>query len=259
MDFVDRLSNAFGGPGARGGISFDSVLKFHDISPRVQAHLGKVYLTLAAALAVSSLGTAFSIYTGLGGFLAVIGFMVCVPWLLSVPAAPGMLRKRQMLLGGAAFSQGMLLGPLVNVAIQVHPGTLITALLGTSVVFACFTGAALLSKRRSYLYLGGLLSSAMSTLMLMRMATWFFGGQALLFQLELFGGLALFAGYTIVDSQMIVERAEAGDLDPIRGALDLFIDFMALFTRILIILLRNAEQRQQQRGEREERSSKRRR
>ncbi len=81
----------------------------------------QVYLTLAAALAVSALGTAFNICTGIGGILAIIGFLVSVPWLMSVPPTPATLSKRQMLLGSAAFSQGMLLGPLINLAV-LYPG-----------------------------------------------------------------------------------------------------------------------------------------
>lgn len=37
----------------------------------------------------------------------------------------------------------------------------ITALLGTAAVFACFSGAAVLAQRRQYLYLGALASSAL--------------------------------------------------------------------------------------------------
>ncbi len=42
-----------------------------------------------------------------------------------------------------------------------------------------------------------------------------------------------------------MERAEADPrgADPVRAALDLYIDFAALFVRILVILLRNAEKR----------------
>ena len=43
-------------------------------------------------------------------------------------------------------------------------------------------GAAMMAKRRSWLYLGGTLSSAISVMMVMRLGTWFFGGRALVFQ-----------------------------------------------------------------------------
>ena len=40
----------------------------------------------------------------------------------------------------------------------------------------------MMAKRRSWLYLGGTLASALSIMMVMRLGTWFFGGRALMFQ-----------------------------------------------------------------------------
>jgi len=57
-------------------------------------------------------------------------------------------RCRYALLGGAAFSQGLLMGPLVNLALHVSPGVVLTAFLATAAVFACFSGAALVARRR---------------------------------------------------------------------------------------------------------------
>lgn len=77
-----------------------------------------------------------------------------------------------------------------------------TALLGTTTIFACFSAAALVTKRRSYLYLGGLLSSALSLLMVMRLGGALFGRGMLLFQAELYLGLLVFVGYVLVDTQV---------------------------------------------------------
>lgn len=251
MDFVERMSGLFGPrfSGTRGTPA--KLMDFSNLSPRVQSHLQQVYLTLAVALAISTLGVCFSALTGFGQGLGILGFMISVPWMLATPARPDTLTKRRSLFGAAALSQGLLLAPLVRTALAVHPGVLVTAFGGTAAVFACFSAAALLSPRRQYLYLGGLLSSILSTFFLMRMATWVFGGSALLFQAELYIGLVVFAGYVVYDTQVIVERCEAGVPDTLRDALDLFVDFAAIFVRLLVILLRNAEAKQQAERERE--------
>lgn len=66
---------------------------------------------------------------------------------------------RYLLLGGAAFSQGATLGPLVGAVLAINPVLLLTAFAGTAAVFTCFSVSAMLSQRRSWLYLGGTLSS----------------------------------------------------------------------------------------------------
>lgn len=43
---------------------------------------------------------------------------------------------------------------------------------------------------------------------------------------------------------MIIERAYAGEKDQIQHALSLFVDFMAIFVRILIILMQNGEKKE---------------
>ena len=45
--------------------------------------------------------------------------------------------------------------------------------------------------------------------------------------------------------QVIVEKAERGDSDHIKHALDLFVDFAAIFVRILVIMLQNTERREE--------------
>ncbi|KAI3425031.1 hypothetical protein D9Q98_008409 [Chlorella vulgaris] len=252
MDFIDRLSGLAGGSMSRGAPA-QKLFSLADLSPAVQTHLQEVYLTLAVALFLSAGGVYVSALTGFAQGLGMIGFLVSVPWMMSVPASPGTLRKRRMLFGTAAASQGLLVAPLVRSALALHPGVLFTAFAGTAGVFACFSAAALLSPRRQYLYLGGLLSSVLSTFMLMRVASFFFGGGALLFEAELYGGLAVFSGYVVYDTQVIVERCEAGLKDPLRDALDLLVDFFAIFARLLVILMRNAEKKDRRQRDGEER------
>ena len=55
---------------------------------------------------------------------------------------------RYALLAGASFSQGASLGPLIAAAAMMDAGLVLTAFCGTAILFACFSLAALVSRRR---------------------------------------------------------------------------------------------------------------
>ena len=46
--------------------------------------------------------------------------------------------------------------------------------------------------------------------------------------------------------QVLVEKAEQGDRDHTKHALDLFVDFAAIFVRILVIMLQNADRQEEE-------------
>ena len=61
---------------------------------------------------------------------------------------------------------------------------LVTVFVGTAIAFGCFSGAAIIAKRREYLYLGGLLSSGLSILLWLQFATSIFGHTSTTFMFE---------------------------------------------------------------------------
>ena len=124
----------------------------------------------------------------------------------------------------------------------------------------CFPGASLMAPDGKYLYLAGMLSSGLSTLIWLGFINIFFRSQ-LLFQvlgwdisnicLSLFYpqpvqahiwiGLAVFCGFIMFDTQLIIRKARNGDRDFIAHSLDLFIDFVQVFRKVLILLMQKEE------------------
>ncbi|KAK9862964.1 hypothetical protein WJX84_010204 [Apatococcus fuscideae] len=239
MDFVDRLS------GRARHFDSNAVFKFTDLDVPVQQHLQKVYSTLMMTLVTSAIGAWMQIAVGLPMWLGLAGFVGGSFWLSMTPSQSANLTKRFSILLGIGMSQGITLGQLISMALDISgPGIILTAFAGTAAIFACFSGAAMLARRRSYLFLGGALSSALSLMLVFRLGTWLMGsGRALAFQAELYLGLLIFVGYVLFDTQMIIERAYAGEKDHIQHAMSLFVDFMAIFVRILVILMQNAEKK----------------
>ena len=72
---------------------------------------------------------------------------------------------------------GLGMGPLLDFAIMINPAIVVTALLMSASIFACFSGAALFAPNGQYLYLGGSLMSAMSALFWMGLVNIFFRSQ----------------------------------------------------------------------------------
>ena len=59
----------------------------------------------------------------------------------------------------------------------------------------------------------------------------------LLHSLNLYGGLVLFTAYIAYDTQKMIDEYEMGEDDHLKHAVDLFIDFKAIFMRVLSILM----------------------
>ncbi|KAI9087061.1 hypothetical protein K1719_031022 [Acacia pycnantha] len=228
--------------------NYNTLKNFREISPVVQNHIKQVYLALSCAVVAAAFGAYLHVLWNIGGFLTTVASLGSIIWLLSTP--PYEEKKRVSLLLASSLFQGASIGPLIDLAIHVDPSLIVTAFVGTSLAFASFSAAALVARRREYLYLGGLLSSGLSILMWLHFASFIFGGAAAFFKFELYFGLLVFVGYIVFDTQEIIERAHLGDLDYVKHALTLFTDFAAIFVRILIIVLKNSAEKNEKKKKR---------
>lgn len=148
-------------------------------------------------------------------------------------------RFRLAMLLAFGFLQGLSLGPLLTTVFAVDSDLVFMAVVGTMLAFVSFTGAALFSPRRSFLYLGGLLSFTVFIVMISSLIP-------SLFNFNLYLGLFLFCFYIIYDTQVLVEQAEMrrGAGDSVSGALQLFTNLMAIFVRLMVILMNNSKKQE---------------
>lgn len=215
--------------------------------PRVRTHLKNVYTTLTMSIMSASAGAYIHLFTDLlrgGGILfSLLGAGLAFGLFFTPDNGKNRMTRLSMLLG-FAFLTGLGLGPLLEIAVMINPSIVPSALMLTSVVFACFTGAALFAPDGKYLYLGGTLLSGLSSLLFLGFLNIFFRSQ-LLFQAHLYMGLAIFCGFIMFDTQVIIEKARRGDKDFIAHSLDLFIDFVQIFRKVLIILMQKEQGKEQ--------------
>jgi FtsH-binding integral membrane protein len=218
-----------------------TLFDFSTLQPRVQTHLKNVYTCLLVATLCATIG----VYLAMTGWLnyprlAVFASIITTIWLFTLDLNARTQMKCFGLMSATALFTGIYLSPLINLAIVVDPQIVMTAFLLTTIIFVCFTLSALLTQRRTYLYLGGLLGTGTSIMLLLSLMN-LFGRSQLIFNANLYLGLFIACGYILYDTQLIVERAIQGDMNYVKHALFLFIDMVDLFVRILIILLKNSQ------------------
>ncbi|XP_028929710.1 bax inhibitor 1 [Ornithorhynchus anatinus] len=228
-------------------INFDALLKFSHISPSTQQHLKKVYASFALCMFVAAAGAYVHVVTRFvqAGLLSGLGSLGLMLWLLATPHSRETEHKRLSILAAFAFLTGVGLGPALDLCIAINPSIIPTAFVGTAVVFSCFSLSALYAQRRSYLFLGGILMSAMSLMVLSSLGNLFLGSMWL-FQVNLYVGLVVMCGFVLFDTQLIIEKAENGDKDYIWHCVDLFLDFITLFRKLMMILAMNEKDKKKE-------------
>jgi len=201
----------------------------------VKTHLTKVYVTLVGTLLAASLGAYTHVLYNVGGILTTIAQLIVLIALFCVPHKRENNPIRLGILLVFGFLMGCSVGPLISQALVVDPRIIVTALLGTLCIFVCFSAVAYFAESRTFLFLGGILSSAISLMVGLAFLNIFFRSSAI-FSFQIYFGLLVFIGYVVFDTQMMIEQAKVSD-DFIWHAANLFIDFVAIFIRLLIILL----------------------
>jgi len=244
-NFMNVASGATSMLGSGGTINWAALWKQNDVSKEVQTHLQKTFRTLAMVVASGALGTYLYIHTHMAPMLFFLGTMLCLWGFHGERDAT----KRTYYLLGFGICKGGAIGSLVETALFMDPAIVTTAFLVTLVVFGCFAGAAMFAKRRSYMYLGATLGSVMGWMCIASLANMFMRS-SMVNDVLVYGGLIAFCAYVLFDTQLIIERAAGGDRDHQRAALTLFIDFAAIFVRVLIILMK-----MQKRGERKKKKN----
>ncbi|XP_054258485.1 probable Bax inhibitor 1 [Macrosteles quadrilineatus] len=215
----------------------------------VRTHLKNVYACLTMSTVAAAVGAYVHMYTEIlsAGLLTVIA---AVGLLFALMSTPDNGKNRQMRVGfllGFAFFSGLGMGPLLDMAVSINPQIIVTAFIGTSVVFASFSIAAMTAQRGQWLYLGGTLMTLLSSLLLLSLANILLGSR-LIFQIYLYLGLFLMCGFVLYDTQLIIEKRRSGDKDFVIHSVDLFIDFIGIFRR-LVIILSEKENRNQRKKE----------
>uniref|UniRef100_A0A7S1KMD1 Bax inhibitor 1 n=1 Tax=Percolomonas cosmopolitus TaxID=63605 RepID=A0A7S1KMD1_9EUKA len=222
-----------------------ALLSFEHISSKTQQHLKKTYTTLLLFALAATVGCLVQQYFHIQSFLGtVLGFVLLFVFIGG--KFSGASSETQMwTLCGFTFCQGISIGPLVEMTMHLDPMLPFYALSSTAILFGCFSLFALLSKRREYLYLGGICSSVLGIFFWMSLLNMFFRSSAMA-MVELYGGLLLFSAYVVYDTQMIIEKAELGSGDHVSHAFELFLDAFSLFVRILLILARNKQKKDEE-------------
>ena len=200
--------------------------------------LRKTYMLVLTGLGVAAAG-------GYMGAQALLPYVTQYWWAFFIAYFAGFLAVRAMRkvpglnyvgLFGFTFLCGLILGPLLYIAIQMangQPTIVIQALVITGSAITGLSAYVLITKK-DFSFLGGMLS--MGALLLLGMiVVGFFWGSFTFHLMYSFFGAVLFCGFILYDTSRIMKTHPVDD--PVGAALDLFLDFFLLFMYVLRILV----------------------
>lgn len=240
---MDRFSRFTGNQ--NGGVRFDPkvIFNFSNLDKSTKVHLKNVYACVAMEIVAAALGAAVNCYIKstvlhYAGIIGMIGFMFLTA--TSYNNTPAL--KRLGYVNLLAFCLGLESSYLLDYVIKVDPAIIVSAFILTSVIFVCFTLGALYAERRSLLFLGSTLATAINGLFILSLVNWFFRLPSIA-MFSIYASLFIFCGFVMYDTQLIVEKKRSGDTDFIWHSVDLFLDFIVIFKDILIILTNKEEKK----------------
>lgn len=136
-----------------------------------------------------------------------------------------------------AGMQGLTLAPAILTFTAVNPLIVPTAFGLTCLMYGGATVGALMAPSRSMLFMAPILGGGAMIMLGVVVLGMFVPSLApVLFNVWLYGGLALATAFTAFDTQNAVTAYEEGDRDPVNHAVQFFINFVMMFRHLLFFL-----------------------
>ena len=204
-----------------------------------EAHLRKVWAITGANVGVASGGAIFGmtaaglsvpiLVPALGSLVPLVGLYMTDPK-TSSPAL------RTGLMGTFAFMTGWATGPLIGMSLAMDPMILPMALGTTAGIFGSMTALSLVLPSGSMQKWGAPLGGGMLVIFGAGLVSLFYPHPALQ-SLTMYGGLALFTAFIAYDTQRILWEYEQGQRDALTHSVDMFINLVGIFRRVLILFM----------------------
>lgn len=221
------------------------------LEPPVRAHLKKVYNTLALATLAAAAGGYIHLFTNIlsGNLTTVLGALGFGLALYMTPDNGKNESKRLSYLMGFAGCTGIVMGPMLEIAMHLNPSIIPKALITTCLVFGSFSLSSIFSNHSKWIYMGGALLSMTSLLLFTSLMNLFIGSYYL-YQAQLLLGVILLSVFVMYDTAMIIEKRRMGDTDYILHSMLLFTDFIDLFQKFMTVLMQKERSNDRNRSNR---------
>jgi FtsH-binding integral membrane protein len=200
------------------------------------AYLRRVWGLAGANVGIASVGCIGGMVLGISPLISFGGSIVSILALSFAAPKGSNPALRAGLLASTALFVGSSLGPIVGASLAMDPLLLPMALGASGGIFAGATVFSLMAPEGKMLSLGGPLFGGLLVLVGCGVLGMFYP-HPVLHSISLYGGLALFTVYVAYDTQVILDDYKNGMEDSVQHSLQLFLDFVNIFRRVLFMFM----------------------
>ena len=198
----------------------------------ISQNVSMVYGIVLQAIFFYIGGTYFGIMFAINFFvqmMAIIATFGCLFGFMTAVNDTG----RNITLNGLAVAMGIMSSPLIR---SVDSEIILLSSISTLLIFTGFSAIAHFIKDETITVFGGFLSGLLSVLIVSGFIMLFMNQSDNTIIAYLLVGLIIFCGYIAYDTKLMYQRFREGQSDHYHHALNLFLDLINIFTKIVRLL-----------------------
>lgn len=228
--------------GVTGSVSAEAMYPSY-VSKRITSTYGY----LAGGLGITAVTATYIFRSGLYYRLANVN-----PWVMLIGTAIGTIgsmavcqtTNNKTLQHAAWLSFAGLMGVSMYPLAMVGGAILEQAAMGTGIIMGSISLVAATTRSDNHKVMAGPLTVGLGVVMAASLGQLFFPAMPLLYNLSLYGGLAVFGGLAYVDTQTLLEKAKRAPVfDPLCASLGVYLDTANIFVRMVTILANRGGQK----------------